>query len=113
MKPPLENAALQLLVGQLADLLELPTKFESLTREVASLRAEVSALRGALPPALLPIPDAAAALGVSVSTLRRRIRLGEVPVTHIGRSVRVDVSALRPSSHAEVVRLADAARRPG
>lgn len=112
MKPSLDTQALQLLVGQLADLLELPTKFELLTREVASLRAEVSTLRTALPPLLMSIPDAAAALGVSVSTLRRRIRLGEVPVKHIGRSVRVDVAALRPTSQPEVVRLADAARRP-
>lgn len=111
MKPSLDTQALQLLVGQLADLLELPTKFESLTREVASLRAEVSTMRSALPPLLLPIPDAADALGISVSTLRRRIRLGEVPVNHFGRTVRVDLAAFRPSSEAEVVRLADAARR--
>lgn len=43
----------------------------------------------------LPVSEAAAALGVSVRTLRRRIKAGEMPVVRVGRAVRVDLAELR------------------
>ena len=38
---------------------------------------------------LLRLPEVADALSVSVSTVRRLVDRGELPVVHIGRSVRV------------------------
>jgi excisionase family DNA binding protein len=96
----------------LAGLLDLPARLVALEAEVRGLREEVVHLRSSAPPLLLAPAEAAARLGVSISTLRRRIRAGDVPVTRIGRSVRVDLGALRPADQAEVVRLAEAARRP-
>ncbi len=43
----------------------------------------------------LPVSQAATALGVSVRTLRRRIKAGEIPVVRVGRAVRVDLAELR------------------
>jgi hypothetical protein len=63
--------------------------------------------------ALVPVPEAAAKLGVSVANLRRRIKAGEVPVRRIGRSVRVNIALLRPLDREEadeVARLAREAR---
>lgn len=60
----------------------------------------------------LPVPDAAAELGVSERTLRRQIKAGEVPVIRIGRAVRVDMAAVRPppAKVATIARLALAGR---
>ena len=96
----------------LAGLLDLPARLVALEAEVRGLREEVVHLRSSAPPLLVAPAEAAARLGVSLSTLRRRIRSGEVPVTRIGRLVRVDLSALRPADQAEVARLVGAARRP-
>lgn len=96
----------------LAGVLDLPARLVALEAEVRGLREEVVHLRSSTPPLLVAPPEAAVRLGVSLSTLRRRIRTGEVLVDRIGRAVRVDLGALRPAAQAEVVRLAEHARRP-
>ncbi len=100
------------IAGALAALLEVPARLASLEAEVRSLREEVAALRRSSPPTAVTLPEAAQRLGVSVSTLRRRIRAGDLPVVRVGRAVRIDVAVLRHGDDAEVVRLAEAARRP-
>ncbi len=82
-----------------------------LAEELRQTRAAVEALREALPPALLDVHAAAEQLGVSESTIRRQIREGVLPVRRVGRSVRVDVSAMKPISEEHVAALAREARR--
>lgn len=60
------------------------------------LRAALMALREASPPALVDIPSAAARLGVSVATVRRRLKANEIPFTRVGKRVKVDLAAIRP-----------------
>jgi excisionase family DNA binding protein len=81
-----------------------------LVAELRELRAAVWAMSAALPPVLATTPEAAGRLGVSVSTVRRRIKDGSIPVRRIGRSVRVDLAALKPLSEDDVARLAREAR---
>lgn len=77
------------------------------------MRAAVAELRAALPPAqLVTVDEAAAIAGVSVATMRRRVKAGEIRVKRIGRSVRIDPAALRPPSEAVVLELAHAIRFP-
>ncbi len=100
------------LAQHLAELLVLPARISALEALVAALTESIEKLRRASPSTFVSMSDAARVLGVSISTLRRRIRTGEVPVVRIGRSVRVDLGALCPADRTEVVRLVEAARRP-
>jgi excisionase family DNA binding protein len=93
-----------------ASLLDIPSAVRAMQVEIAALRSEVAALRKALPPVLVPVPEAARLLGVSESTLWRRIKDGTLPVQRIGSAVRVDLSSLRAADAAEVARLAAEAR---
>jgi excisionase family DNA binding protein len=89
----------------------LRSEVEPLRAEVARLTSEVAALREASSPVtFITMDEAAERLGISLSTVRRRIRAGEIPARKIGRNVRVDVKALRPLSEDEVARLAREAR---
>jgi len=88
----------------------LAAQLAPLRAEIRRLTAEVEAVRRALPPQLVSVAEAAKALGVSVATVRRRAKDGTLPVRWIGRSLRVDLSAQRVSTEAEVVELAEAAR---
>lgn len=99
------------IAGALAALLEVPSRLASLEAEVRSLREELVALRRAFPPTAVSVQEAAGRLGVSVSTLRRRIRAGDITPLRIGRSVRVDLATLKSPEASEVARLAEAARR--
>ncbi len=81
-----------------------------LRAEVARLAVQVEAMRNAIPPALVPVREAAQALGVSEITIRRRISQGLIPSVRIGRSVRVDLAALKAPDPDEVAHLANVAR---
>lgn len=83
-----------------------------LRAEMARLADEVRELRRALPPLLVTQPEAAKRLGVSLSTIQRRVKAGELPCVKIGKSVRVDFAALRPLDADAVARLAREARSP-
>ncbi len=78
--------------------------------EIARLVAQVEAMRNAIPPTLVPVREAAQALGVSEITIRRRISAGRIPIVRIGRSVRVDLAGLRAPTDTEVALLAHRAR---
>jgi excisionase family DNA binding protein len=70
--------------------------------QVERLAAEVAALRRAQAPRLATVEEVAEQLGLSVSTVRRHVKDGSIPSRRIGRSIRVDVTALRPLSTEEV-----------
>ena len=83
-----------------------------LAGEIRELRAEVAALRAVSPPKYGTVKDAARILGVSDQTIRRKAELGEIVSTRIGRSVRIDLSRLRPTTDPmEIAELAREARR--
>ncbi len=75
---------------------------EPLARELRDIRVEIERLRHAVPPQLVSIRDAAEFLRLSESTLRRRIKAGDIPYQRIGSLIRIDVNALRPKSADEV-----------
>lgn len=93
-----------------SDLLRMPSELAALRAEVAELRAELTAVRRALPPALVSVTVAAERLGVSVVTVRRMVKKGELPSVRVGGSIRVDLAALRPPSESDVAKLAWSAR---
>ena len=80
--------------------------------ELRRLSSEVAELRMRLPPRLLPVPEAAAELGVSEATVRRRIKDGEIAraVVRVGRAVRLNMDALRAPSADQVRQLVAAVR---
>lgn len=83
---------------------------EPLARELRGLRAEIERLRHAVPPQIVSIRDAAAFLGLSESTIRRRIKTGDIPYQRIGALIRIDLGALRPKSPDEISEMAHLAR---
>ena len=93
-----------------AALAEIPSRLAALERENVETRATLEALRAALPPALLTIPEAARAFKVSVPTMRRWVRAGEVPIVKVANTVRVDVSRLHGPDDLALARLARAPR---
>jgi excisionase family DNA binding protein len=67
------------------------TALADLGRQVAQLRAQVSALTG---PKLVSVREAADVLGVAEVTVRRHVRAGKLVSKRVGRAVRVDLSRL-------------------
>src|SRR5262249_38918793 len=80
----------------------IEAKLAPLCAQVGRLTSEVEALRKALPPALVTMTEAARLLGLSLSTVRRRVREGILPSCTVGRSVRVDLSGLKPLTDDQV-----------
>lgn len=89
----------------------LDTKLAPMQAELRRLRAEIQGMRRALPPALVPPREAARALGLSLSSVRRRIADGSLPVRRLGGRVLVDLGQLHPPDEAEVARLVAVCRR--
>jgi excisionase family DNA binding protein len=89
----------------------LEAKLTPILLEMRQLAAAINSMNRCLPPALLDPGEAAKALGVSLSTVRRRIKDGTLPVRRIGRSLRVDLSALNPPAERDVICLAEVAKR--
>ena len=101
------------LAAFLSSVLSIPEKLALLTVELRDVRAELTALRATVPPALVSAAEAAKRTGLSPSTMRRLIRDGRVPVVRLGHSVRVDLAALAAlgdTGEDHVARLALAAR---
>jgi len=88
----------------------LDAKLGPLRADVRALSLAIESMRRTLPPVLVPLREAAQMLGLSESTIRRQIRDHMFPIRRIGRSVRVDMSALRPLTDQEVEREAYRAR---
>lgn len=70
----------------------IAARIQPLVEELRRVSGELTALRRALPPQLMSMREAAAQLGVSLSTVRRQVKSGELPCRRIGRAVRVDLS---------------------
>jgi excisionase family DNA binding protein len=75
----------------------------ALSSDVRALRAEVQALEARLPPSLLGVREAASRLGISVCTLRRWIKSRRVRAVRVGRTVRVDLSAVLVAADADSI----------
>lgn len=82
-----------------------------LVDEIRALRATVDALKAASPSRLVTVAELVRLGYGSPATVRRRIADGTYPAMRHGRSVRVDLAALKPIDPATVAALADAARR--
>jgi hypothetical protein len=79
--------------------------------ELRALRATVDALRAASPSRLVTVAELARLGYGSPATVRRRIANGTYPCVRHGRSVRVDLAALKPVDSDTVAGLAAEARR--
>jgi excisionase family DNA binding protein len=79
--------------------------------ELREMRAELVALRESSPPQLLTAAQAAQRLGISVASVWRRLKSGELRSRKIGRSVRISCEDLRPVDPSTVSAAAREARR--
>ena len=82
-----------------------------LVSEIRELRATVEALRAASPSKLVRVGELVRLGYGSPASVRRRIADGTYPSVRHGRSVRVDLAALKPTDPATVAALAEQARR--
>jgi excisionase family DNA binding protein len=74
----------------------------TLQDQVELLTAAIRSLERHLPAPLVSVQDAAERLGVSVNTVRRRVKSGDIPCTRIGKAVRIDLTKVRPLDQTEV-----------
>ena len=81
----------------------------SLQGQVETLTAAVRTLARQIPAPLVSVHEAAERLGVSVNTIRRRVKSGEIPCTRIGKVVRIDLSKVRVLDEGEVEEMAQRA----
>jgi len=77
--------------------------------QVEQLTVAIRSLERHLPAPLVSVHDAAERLGVSVNTVRRRVKSGHIPSTRIGKAVRIDLTKVRPLDQVEVSELAERA----
>ncbi len=110
MRP--EDTAASQFGALLAALAESPRILDALARRLDELGEKVEGIARRLPPALASVSEAARRLGLSIPTVRRRIKAGELATVRIGARVLVDLSAITPVRGEDVARLAELARRP-
>lgn len=89
-------------MGLEADVAETLREVRQLRTQVERNNAELEALRRSLPPLLLSRRDAAAVLGISPTTLARRIKDKSIPINRA--TGRVDLGAMHPPPDVEVLR---------
>jgi hypothetical protein len=83
----------------------------ALRTELAPLITRLDALAAATPPALVGLEEASRRLGKSTSSLRRLAGEGLLPgAIRIGRSWRIDLTAVRPATPETISVLAAEAR---
>jgi len=87
----------------LAALTEIPVRMAAMERALTELATKVEALRAAAPPLLVPISEAAAICRVSVVTMRRWVRTGQVSV--MARGFRWRGAWPAPRARCEIQRL--------
>jgi excisionase family DNA binding protein len=81
----------------------------TLSEQVRQLTLAVKRVEGRLPAPLVTVEQAAAALGVSRPTIRRWVKAEKVAYVRRGRSIRIDLSRLRPLDASEVRAMGKAA----
>jgi excisionase family DNA binding protein len=89
---------------------EMPTRFAALERSVTELTAKMEALRVALPPLLVRVPEAAAVCKVSAKTVRRWVETRQIPAVRIGRMVRIDLTRVHGIDADDVAMMSREAR---
>jgi excisionase family DNA binding protein len=82
-----------------------------LAEKIERLTAIVDALRDVSPPMLVSVQEFCRRAGISPATAWRMIASKELPVQRIGRSVRINLAALRPIDPGEIARLSMEARQ--
>ena len=82
----------------------LEAKLLPISEALRGLAQEVESVRRALPPVLVTLREASRRLGVSESTVRRRVRDGQLRTLKIGGLVRVDLGVLHGASAEDVDR---------
>ena len=81
----------------------------SLKGQVETLTAVVRTRARQIPAPVVSVHEAAERLGVSVNTVRRRVKSGEIPCTRIGKVLRIDLSKVRVLDQEEVEEMAQRA----
>ncbi len=111
---PLDRAELisemDRLRGLLAERSEERQPTSIVVGELRKLSGEVATLRDRLPPLLVTMDVAAEVLGVSLSTIRRMVKAGDLASRSFGRSVRVDLSKCKGLDGQDIAQLAREAR---
>ena len=92
---------------------DAPAWAVALEASLRDLTREVRELKKALPPLLVSVEEAAQRLNFHPSTIRRKLKDGDLREVRIGRSVRVDLSTLHPADEGEIASKARALRRVG
>jgi excisionase family DNA binding protein len=90
----------------LTALAEIPTRVAALEHQVAAMTSEMRRVRATMPTPLVSVPQAAAAYGVSVPTIRRWVKRGRIPSVKVGNTVRVDLSRVKAADDHDIARLA-------
>jgi excisionase family DNA binding protein len=85
---------------------EMPVRMASMERALTELTAKVEALRAASPPLLVHVTEAASIFKVSVPTMRRWVKRGQVPVVKVANTVCVDLSQVQGISAENIDRMA-------
>ena len=67
----------------------------AVAKAAGGIREEIASLRRSLPPQMGSAADAARVLGVSLSTVKRAIAAGDIPVKRVGTRVLIDLARLR------------------
>ena len=91
---------------------DVPARLAAMERSVANTTDKLESLRAALPPALVTITEAATAFKVSIPTMRRWVKRGEVPTVKIGTTVRVDMSRLHGTDREDIAEKVAKLRTP-
>lgn len=84
---------------------------DAVLAELREVRAELAAVREALPSRWLNLGEAAELLGVDARTVSAMAKRGELVTRRAGRRVLVAASSLRPVDAAAIAALAAEARR--
>ena len=92
---------------------DIPARLIALEQRVSECTTKLDSLMAALPPKLVTITEAAAACEVSVPSMRRWVKRGDVPSLKVGHTVRVDLSRLRGKDASAVAMMAAEARAQG
>jgi excisionase family DNA binding protein len=91
--------------------IEIPSLKEIAEAVRQVVREELERFAASRSDEMVSIEETAERLDLSVATVRRRVKAGDLPSKRIGHQYRIPGSALRPISDEEIAELAHSARR--
>jgi len=91
----------------------MPVRMAAKEQALTELTAKVEVLRASSPPLLVPTMQAATIFRVSMPTMRRWVKRGQVPVVKAANTVRVDLSRIRGDDANDIARMAREVRALG